>query len=224
MSLLPRYTHIVNHKLKHTYLSFDGEGNLIIKSPKVSQSYIEKLLLKKANWINRSRKKLLNKKGKALDFSKESELLFMGKLYPLTFQKQTKKRTSLAFDGNAFILHYHLYDEAVFQKRIDYFYKEKAKNHLPPLVEEWASQMSLTPNRISFRKTKRQWGSCSAKNDLSFNTMIIKLPQPLIEYIVVHELAHIRHKHHQKSFWAEVAHYLSHYKSLVKELKIYTTH
>jgi predicted metal-dependent hydrolase len=201
MSLLPRYTHIVNPKLKHTYLTFDSEGHLVIKSPRVSQSYIEKLLLKKANWINRSREKLLQKKGRALDFSKENELFFMGEKYPFTLQEQTKKRTSLTFNGICFVLHYHQYDESIFQKKINSFYKEEAKKIILPLVDVWAKKMDLYPNRISFRKTKRQWGSCSGKNDLSFNTMVMKLPQDVIQYIIVHELAHIKHKHHQKSFW-----------------------
>jgi predicted metal-dependent hydrolase len=225
MGFLPRYTHIVNRKIKHTYLSFDEEGNLIIKSPVVSQNYIEKLLLKKANWINRSREKILNKKGRALDFNKEAELLFMGKAYPITLQQQTKNRTTLILEDHTyFLLHYHHYDETLFQKKIDHFYKEEAKKQIPPLVERWAKKMALYPNKISFRKTKRQWGSCSSRNDLSFNTMMMKLPPTLIEYIIVHELAHIQYKHHQKKFWACIEAYLPHYKSLIQELKTYTTH
>ena len=67
MSLLPQYTHIVNPKLKHIYLTFDDEGNLVIKSPKVSQKKIEQLILKKTSWINHSREKIQKKKGKALN-------------------------------------------------------------------------------------------------------------------------------------------------------------
>ena len=104
MNLLPRYTHIVNSKLKHTYLSFDNEGNLVIKSPKVSQRYIEQLLLKKSNWINSSREKLLQKKGKTLDFSQQGKLYYQGKAYPLRLIEHTKKRTTLIFDQEVFLL------------------------------------------------------------------------------------------------------------------------
>ncbi len=224
MSLLPQYRHIVNPKLKHTYLSFDDEGILIIKSPKVSQDYIEKLLLKKALWINRSKKKLLHKKGRSLNFSKEHTLFFMGQEYPFKLHQQRKKRVSLTFEDNHFTLYYHQYNETLFHKKIDNFYKEEAKKQIPPLVTKWANKMLLHPNHISFRKTKRQWGSCSSKNNLSFNTMMMKLPLPLIEYIIVHELAHIAHKHHQKAFWRCVESYLPHYKMLIQELKTYTTH
>ena len=224
MTLLPRYTHIVNNRLKHTYLTFDEEGNLIIKSPKVSQAYIEKLLLKKAVWINRSREKILEKKGKILNFKNPEELYLYGRSHTLTLKKHTKKRTNLTFQEEEFILYYSDYNEEVFQKHVNNFYKEEAKQFIPPLVESWSEIMGLKPNKISFRKTKRQWGSCSARNDLSFNTMMMKLPRDVIQYIIVHELAHIKHKHHQKSFWKELETYMPDYKQQVTELKKYSAH
>jgi len=223
MSILPTYTHIVNNRLKHTYLSFDDEGNLIIKSPKVSRKYLEMLLLKKSAWINQSKEKILQKKGRALDFSKEGTLYFYGKAYPLMLEEHTKKRSKLIFTEDRFILYYSNYDEAVFQRHIDNFYKAQAKEGIPPLVEAWSVTMGLTYSSLSFRKTKRQWGSCSGKNSLSFNTMMMKLPREVIHYIIVHELSHIKHKHHQKSFWAMVENYLPDYKKQVAELKRYTT-
>jgi len=223
MSLLPQYIHIVNPKLKHIYLTFDDEGNLVIKSPEVSQRKIEQLLLKKASWINHSRDKIQQKKGRALDFSQEPKFYYLGKSYPLSLTQYSKKRVKLDFDGGKLTLYYHAYDEKLFQTHLDRFYKNKSQEHLPPLVALWAKKMHLSPTDIRYRKTKRQWGSCSGKNILSFNTMMMKLPQNVIEYIIVHELAHIKHKHHQKEFWQLVEHYLPDYKERVKTLKNYTT-
>ena len=223
MSLLPHYIHIVNPKLKHIYLSFNDEGSLIIKSPKVSQKQIEQLLLKKSSWINKSREKLKEKKGKTLDFTKECTLYFLGEPHLLKLVLYEKKRTTLHFDGDLFTLFYSTYDTYIFQKHIDNFYKEEAKATIPGIVEEWSQKMGLIANNISFRKTKRQWGSCSGKNDLSFNTMMMKLPLDVIQYIIVHELAHIKQKHHQKAFWKLVEQYLPEYKIQIKVLKNYTT-
>ena len=224
MSLLPSYTHIVNNRLKHTYLSFDDEGNLIIKSPKISTAYLEKLLLKKAAWISRSREKIRSKKGKQTSEPEKAEIYFLGKAYPLHTEQHEKKRVSLRFEESHFLLQYHHYDATLTQKHIDSFYRDNAKAYIPSLVDVWAARMELSPNKVSFRKTKRQWGSCSGKNDLSFNTMMMKLPPDVIQYIIVHELAHIRHKHHQKAFWAMVGKYLPDYKQQVQELKTYTTY
>jgi len=223
MLLLPHYIHIINPKLKHIYLSFNKEGELIIKSPKVSTKQIEKLLLKKASWINNSRKKFKEKKGKSIDFTSKSELYFLGESHTLVLVPYEKKRTKLNFDGNLFRLYYSVYDEKVFQRHIDTFYKEEAKQYIPELVNTWAKVMGLVYNNVSFRKAKRQWGSCSGRNDLSFNTMMMKLPLAVIQYIIVHELSHIKHKHHQKDFWQLVEKYLPEYKTQVKELKNFTT-
>jgi predicted metal-dependent hydrolase len=83
--------------------------------------------------------------------------------------------------------------------------------------------MQLFPEAIRFRKTKRQWGSCSGKNVLSFNTMLMKLPEEVIAYVVVHELAHIAHKHHQRSFWKLVGQHMPDYEAHIAELHTYTT-
>lgn len=223
MSLLPHYTHIINPKLKHIYLTFDNEGNLVIKSPKVTQQKIEQLLLKKSSWINNAREKIQQKKGKTVDFSRDLELYFLGKVYPLTLVQHSKKRTHLDFDGETFRLFYHTYDERLFQTHFDRFYKIEAQKHIPSQVEFWAEKMRLSPTNVRFRKTKRQWGSCSGKNVLSFNTMMMKLPYNVIQYIIIHELAHIKHKHHQKDFWQLVEQYLPDYRKQVAELKNYMT-
>jgi predicted metal-dependent hydrolase len=223
MSLLPQYTHIVNPKLKHIYLTFDNEGNLVIKSPKVSQRKIEQLLLKKSSWINDSKEKLQQKKGKPVDYSNILELYYLGKAYPIHLVQHSKKRIHFYFDGEKFTLSYHTYDERLFQTHLDRFYKNEAQEKVPSQVAFWAEKMGLYPTSLRFRKTKRQWGSCSGKNVLSFNTMMMKLPHDVIQYIIIHELAHIKHKNHQKDFWKLVEDYSPDYKQQVKELYKYMT-
>ena len=223
MSLLPHYIHIVNPRLKHIYLTLNDEGELVIKSPKVSSRQIENLLLKKSSWISNARKRFQAKKGKSIDFSQESELYFLGESHALILVAYDKKRTKLHFDGDTFMLYYSHYDENIFQKHIDTFYKNEATRYIPEYVKKWAEVMSVHPQSIAFRKTKRQWGSCSANNRLNFNTMIMKLPLDVIQYIIVHELAHITYKHHQKAFWQCVERYLPAYKNQIKELKNFTT-
>lgn len=223
MSLLPQYRHIINPKLKHIYLSFDESGGLVIKSPKVSLRKIEQILLKKSDWIEKSRHKLDQKKGKRLDFLDTLNVYFLGMMYPLVLQKHSKMKRQLDFNKKQFTLLYHDYDEISFQEQVNHFYRIEAKKLVPLWVDNWARKMNLLPSDIRFRKTKRQWGSCSGKNVLSFNTMMMKLPKDVIQYIIVHELAHIKHKHHQKSFWNEVEMYLPDYRLQMQELKKYTT-
>lgn len=220
--IFPRYTHIVNPRLKHTYLSFDAKGELVIKSPEVSRSYIETLLLKKASWIRKSQERLAKKKGRTSPISSDTELYFLGDTYPLELKKTENKRISLTRTDTHFLMQYATLDPSLMQKHIDQFYKKEAEAYIPTLVQKWSKRMALVPSDIRFRKTRRQWGSCSSNNVLSFNTMLMKLPSDAIEYVVVHELAHITHKHHQKAFWALVTTYLPDYKKRQHILSEYT--
>lgn len=107
-----------------------------------------------------------------------------------------------------------------FDKRdLDKFYRQEAQKLIPKLVLEYSEIMNLFPTSIKFRKNKRTWGSCNYKNELNFNTLLMKFPIPLIEYVVVHELAHIKHKNHSKKFWACVENYCPDYKKKIKEFK-----
>ncbi|MEA3417887.1 MAG: SprT family zinc-dependent metalloprotease [Campylobacterota bacterium] len=222
MAILPNYTHIINPKLKHIYLTFDPEGDLIIKSPRISQREIEKVLIKKAAWITKSRQKIQDKKGKPLRFKEGEEVFFLGKPYPLQFEKSEKMRSSLRFDQtDGFILHYKNFEPERFQKLIEYFYKQEAQLRLPEITQYYAARMQLFPSKISFRRASKRWGSCSSSNAISFNYLMMKLPLPVIQYIIVHELAHIKYKHHQRDFWELVGIYLPDFKEREKELKLY---
>lgn len=223
MPFLPRYIHRVNPKLKHIYLSFDDEGRLVIRSPRVSDTEIELLLLRKSAWIARAQQRLREKKGRIERFDDHTRIYYLGSDYPVTYKEERKRGISLDFDGEAFVFAYDLYDPTTFVKKLDAFYKQEAQRIIPPLVEKWADAMGVTPAQITFRKTKRQWGSCSARDRLSFNTMLCKLPLSSIEYVVVHELAHIKHKHHQKVFWELVATHLPDYKTQINTIKTYST-
>ena len=79
--------------------------------------------------------------------------------------------------------------------------------------------MGLDYSEIKYRKMKSRWGSCSSKRVLTFNTELIKINKELIDYVIVHELAHIKHMNHSKQFHALVEKYLPDSKYLRKELK-----
>jgi predicted metal-dependent hydrolase len=101
--------------------------------------------------------------------------------------------------------------------------KEVYKHKLPPVVysflKKYSSKMNLYPSKVSFRFNKSRWGSCSYKNTLNFNYYLAQLPYELIEYVVVHELAHIKYKNHSKYFWALVEKYLPDVKEKRKKLR-----
>ena len=104
-------------------------------------------------------------------------------------------------------------------KNLDLFYKKEIKKILPIFLEEISTKMKLYPTSLSFRKNKRTWGSCNYKNGLNFNILLMKFPIELMEYVIIHELAHIKHKNHSKDFWDLVAVYCPNYKEIEKNFK-----
>ena len=85
---------------------------------------------------------------------------------------------------------------------------DKAQNELFGRLEHFSNKYNLTYNRATFRCQKTRWGSCSNKNNINLNINIAYLPNELQDYILLHELCHIRHKNHSKEFWAELDRYV----------------
>lgn len=87
-----------------------------------------------------------------------------------------------------------------------------AKELLPKRVEHYSRIMGLTPTGITVTGAQKRFGSCSGKDRLCFSWRLMRYPQEAIDYVVVHELAHIRHKNHSSAFYALVAAVLPDYK------------
>ena len=91
--------------------------------------------------------------------------------------------------------------------------KTRAKNEIPIRVDRYASLMGLEYGRIALRTQKTRFGSCSSKKNLNFNLAIMLMPEEIIDYVIVHELAHIKQMNHSKAFWCEVERVMPDYKS-----------
>ena len=104
-------------------------------------------------------------------------------------------------------------------KNLDSFYKKEILKYLPDLVDIYSKKMNLFPTSIKYRKNKRTWGSCNYKNGLNFNILLMKFPIELMEYVIIHELAHIKHKNHSKKFWDLVEDFCPDYKQREKIFK-----
>lgn len=82
---------------------------------------------------------------------------------------------------------------------------QKAKAILPPKIAHYAALMGVRPTRITITGARTRFGSCSAKNSVSFSWRLMQYPEEAIDYVVVHELAHIRHHDHSPAFYALIA-------------------
>jgi len=185
---------ILTHKhLKHLSIHIHPSKGVIVKNPGFALEKVKALVQQKAEWI--FKKTLLAEKRLLIGplFLNEGKTLYL---------------------GESILLHVNQNPEQ--------FYKEKTPPLVHEMVEKWAFMMGVSPSSITFRKTKRRWGSCSHKAELSFALSLAQLPLECIEYIVIHELSHIKHPHHKHSFWKCVEEYMPSYKEQERVIKNYS--
>ena len=95
----------------------------------------------------------------------------------------------------------------------------RAKEYLPMRVDYWSDIMGLTPTGLKITSARTRFGSCSGKNSICFSWRLMQYPPEAIDYVVVHELAHIRHHNHSPAFYALIERYMPDWRERMKLLK-----
>jgi predicted metal-dependent hydrolase len=111
-------------------------------------------------------------------------------------------------------------DAAVKAALKDWFL-EQLHSDVEEISDHFTRCLRVKPQKIRFRRQKTRWGSCSAKGNINLNWHLIFVPRPMLEYVVVHELCHLRHLNHSREFWALVASQIPDYKARSKWLREY---
>ena len=208
--------------LKNTYINVDTEGVIVKTNDNTTIEDINKIVQNKSAWIN---KKLTIFKAIAInkDISTGSRLYYMGKSYYVNIIKnKTTKTITIHFTHSKFYINTPIkFTNDALNNAIESFYKQKAYEKIIPLAKKLSIVMGVKPEHISFRYSKNRWGSCSSTNRISFNYHLVKLSASLIEYVVIHELAHILHQNHSKDFWKVVYTYLENYKVKEEKIKVF---
>jgi predicted metal-dependent hydrolase len=98
-------------------------------------------------------------------------------------------------------------------------YKEEARRLVAERIAIWNEHYKVAYGRTAIHDTKTRWGSCSRKGNLNFNYKIVFLPPHLADYIIIHELCHLKEFNHSPKFWALVAQTMPDYRTYRKELR-----
>lgn len=99
--------------------------------------------------------------------------------------------------------------------------RAEAGKKLVNRLNELSEQHGFTYNKVSVRNQKTRWGSCSSKNNISLNMKLVRLPDEMIDYVLLHELVHTRIKNHSHVFWAELDKFVGDAKGMSKKINEY---
>lgn len=199
------YTFIHTPRNRNTYISITHEGEVVVKSPLQSEPRIRRMLQEKEEWIAKKLTWFQSKTVLSHDLGKT--IRFRGVLHPIE---------------NVSILYTKLMgctDKIKIEKNYHDFYRHEAELTIPGRVRYYALKMGLSPSEIRFKRLRRRWGSCDSKGVITFNTLVMQLSYEHIDYIIVHELAHLRHMNHSAAFHALIREYLSNERQLRREIK-----
>ncbi len=199
-------------------LKIDDNGNVIIMVPyRMSSTEIHKFVQSKEKWIQKHITNILEKKKKikSKKFQSGEYFLYLGKRYKLIVHNNVDFKLHLT--GENFILSsdYALKAKDLFIN----WYKEAAYLYISEKALYFADILKVKFKNIKIISARSRWGSCSADNRLHFNYKIIMAPGDVVDYVVLHEVAHIIEKNHSKRFWNIVGKIMPDYKIKRKWLR-----
>ncbi len=191
----------------------------VVAPPAVTEQHLHKFVSDKQQWILASQSKLLSKmpaQPTPIRYSAGSLIPFQGQHYPLTIALTQQKQVKVHFN-NHFIIQQpdSLNDEQAhdaIKTALTQWLKQQAKVQVHHYVSRHATTYQLKPRSIIIRQQKSRWGSCGIHNDININWLLIMAPPEVLEYVVVHELCHIKERNHSPAFWRLVAHHLPNYQ------------
>jgi predicted metal-dependent hydrolase len=225
---LPFEYSLKKHKsTKNLKIKIDSNGAVVVVSPPfIPKFLIEKFVSKHQDWvIEHSKIQLRQPKFNTPEF-----VYIFGKKYYKKLEFSLKKQIGMYTQGENLIFNPitepkietkadKIKWDKKFQEKLEIFLKNTAKHYIISRTFKIAEKMGLKFNKITLRKQKTRWGSCSNQKNLNFNWQLIYFDTQIIDYVIIHELAHLVHMNHSQKFWNLVEKFDPEYKKRVGWLK-----
>jgi len=201
------------------------EDRLRISVPKnVSAKQLQELLLAKQEWILKNWLAKQDKLKSPVRYINGEHFLYLGNTIELKIRKHSRQMMRVCLESQVLevYLPQDLQDKDCapnVQAALLTWYKAQARKVLQDKLDKQAKRMQVTFQTFRLKEQKTRWGSCSSKRNLNLNWRIIMAPEAAIDYIVIHELAHLTHLNHSEQFWQRVAAFMPEYAHWKKWLR-----
>ena len=207
---------IIRSKRKTLSLSINENADLVVRAPhRVSFDEIQKFISEKSAWIDNKQTLIKAQLEDNENQNSSGQCLYLGSLYPLKIDNNSIE--PISFNGQMFTI------TNVNRERINLplksWYKKRFIEVALPRLSYFSDKHKLKVNQVRVKEQKTLWGSCSSKNNINLNYLLIMAPMKVIDYVIVHELVHTIHKNHSSKFWQKVETIMPNYKDARKWLK-----
>ncbi len=188
---------IIHSRRKTIALVVENDGSLVVRAPyRVSQKEIERIVHEKTDWI-RERQAFARQHFGAPHSFEEGELFYyLGSTYPLRIMDT---HDGLLFSKNCF--HLGTNDHVRAPRIFTDWYRRQARQVIHERASSLASQHQLIFRALRITSARSRWGSCSSRGVLNFPWRLVMLPLEIIDYVILHELAHLKIQNHSQHFW-----------------------
>ncbi len=146
--------------------------------------------------------------------------MYLGQRYPLMIQiDREQKKPQITFDGTQFLCVTSIVDESGVSSALQSFYKRTSRKIIEERLRLYQPQIRIKYRSVTIKERVTQWGSCSSNRHLTFHWRLILFPIEAVDYVVVHELCHLKHMNHDRSFWRLVGSIYPKYKDAMAMLQ-----
>jgi predicted metal-dependent hydrolase len=195
-------------------ITVDRDGSLILRSPiECSFEQLERVVRAKLIWTfsRLAEKKLFFRSPRPKKFVNGEGFYYLGESYRLLLVDPFRIHNiePLRLDGDWFVLRLDERQRAE-QHFIDW-YTHEARKWINSRVNRFAERVDVQPNRIYVRDLGFRWGSCTTRGEVKFHWRTVLLPPQIIDYVIVHELVHLKEKNHSRKFWQRIERVLPDY-------------
>ncbi|HLP98433.1 MAG TPA: SprT family zinc-dependent metalloprotease [Sideroxyarcus sp.] len=202
-------------------LRIDDRGLTVNAPLRASEKWLHSVLHDKADWVVDKLDSWQSKKAPPIVWQEGSRIPFRGEEFVLCLMPKTRGATA-QLQGE--LLHVPVGVEAEpaqIEKAVTVWYRKEALRVFEECVEHFAPLLQVAPCEIKLSSARTQWGSCTVRGVVRLNWQLVKMPLHLIDYVVVHELAHLVEMNHSPAFWRVVESACPDYKQCRAELRSY---
>lgn len=208
-----------SRKSRYIRLVVNSDGLKVIRPVRAGIGDVEKIIREKSDWILKHYIDLHSKKAERTErnWTSGEKVLYKGESYYVNVFSNRHKLASVGFDGKGFDV--FVYEDLPAQDRkklIETAFKKwfvkVAHEYIKERLDYHCRVLGLRYSRIKIREQKTRWGSCSKKGNLNFNWKLIMAPPWVIDYVVIHEICHLRYLNHSKAYWGMVESIMPEYK------------